>query len=111
MQKVNKSWELQTPERCQKQSHKKRSSLLSSIKFNFWGHAAVSHYSNVARMVSQLEGDAVEISLRRTHILEKMLALAQIKRPLPNCNRLVRIFSVEMYKSRREGEGWLTVPP
>lgn len=39
-----------------KQAHKERFSLLSSIKFNFWGHAAVSHYSNVVRMVSQLEG-------------------------------------------------------
>lgn len=58
-----------------KQSHKKRFSLLSSIKFNFWGHAAVSHYSNVARMVSQLEGMRWK-SHYGAHTLEKMLAPA-----------------------------------
>lgn len=40
-------------ETVSKHSHKQRLSLLSCIKFNFWGHAAVSHYSNV---VSQLGG-------------------------------------------------------
>lgn len=62
-------------EAAPKHSHKQRFSLLSSIKFNFRGHAAVSHYSNVARMVSQLGGMRWK-SHYGVHILEKMLAPA-----------------------------------
>lgn len=53
-----------------KHLHKQSFSLLSSIKFNFWGHVAVSHFSNVARMVSQLRGMRWK-SHYSVHILEK----------------------------------------
>lgn len=54
-----------------KQPHKRRFSLLSGIKFNFWGHAAVFSLFKCSENGFTARGDAVEISLRRTHTGKK----------------------------------------
>lgn len=57
-----KCWKSTRPGKCthhssaKNHSHKQRYSLLCSMKFNFWGHAAVSHDSNAERTISQLGG-------------------------------------------------------
>lgn len=66
------------------------------------------------RTVSQL-GEVQWKSHYSVHMLEKMLALGQIKRLLLNRNRLVRIlvWKCSTVGARRGGRGigWLTVVP
>lgn len=77
--------------------------LLSfTIKFYFWGIAVVSLHSNVERMLSKL-GEMQWKSHYSVHMLEKMLAPGQIKRPLLNRNRLVRILVWKCSMGRRGG--------
>ena len=84
--------------------------LLFTIKFYFWGIAAVSRpHSYVVRMVSQL-GEMQWKCHYSEHTLEKMLAPGQIKRLLLNRNRLVRILVWKRSTGGGGGGGmsWLT---
>lgn len=74
--------------------------LLFTVKFYFWGIAAVSLYSNVVRMDSKL-GEMQWKSHYCVHMLEKMLASGQIKCLLLNRNRLVRVLVWKQRKGRR----------
>lgn len=96
---VNKAWfywvfsqrlQTQTQQNDAKPTDNQQYLLLFTIKFYFWGIAAVCLYSNVARVVSKL-WEMQWKSHYSVHMLEKMLAPGQIKRLLLNRNRLVRI--------------------
>lgn len=84
-----------------------QSLLLFTVKFYFWGIAAISLYSNVVRMGSKL----VKIQWKShycVHMLgEKMLAPGQIKCLLLNGNGFVGIFVWKCgTEGWRGGEAW-----